>query len=174
MSQLIFKSWITISVIIPGKRNFRHFRVCDLGYRGKSKTRKSRKFSFFLLNHTRTFQLFTQFIKRLWDSLKVSDIIPIFEKLNHSNEQNHRTVSILPLVLKKFEKIMYDKFYEYIENFSSQLLCGFLTAISPIPTFTKTSKELDSVWFIGTILIDFSKAYNCLPHDLYNTQKKHL
>ena len=40
----------------------------------------------------------------------------------------------------------------------------------PLPTFTKTSIELDSGGFIGTI----SKAYNCLPHDLYNTQKKHL
>ena len=101
-------------------------------------------------------------------------MIPVFEKLNHSNEPNYRTISILPLGLKKFEKIMYDKLYEYIENFLSQLLCGFLTAISPIPTFTKTSKELESVWFISTILIDFSKAYNCLPHDLHNTQKKHL
>ena len=73
---------------------------------------------------------------------------------------------------KKFEKIMYDKLYEYIENCLSQLLCGFRTALSPIPTFTKTSKELDSGGFIGTILTDFSKAYDCLPHDLYNTQKK--
>ena len=31
-----------------------------------------------------------------------------------------------------------------IENFLSQLLCGFCAAISPIPTFTKMSKELDS------------------------------
>ena len=113
-------------------------------------------------------------MKKLLDTLKLSNIIPVFEKLNHSNKANYRTVSILPLVSTKFEKIMYGKLYEYIENFLSQLLCGFRTAISPIPTFTKTSKELDSGGFIGTILIDFSKAYDCLPHDLYNTQKKHL
>ena len=69
---------------------------------------------------------------------------------------------------------MYDKLYECIENFLSQLLCGFRTTISPIPIFTKTSKGLDSGEVSGTILIDFSKAYDCLPHDLYNTQKKHL
>ena len=69
---------------------------------------------------------------------------------------------------------MYDKLYEYIENFPNQLLCAFRVAISPISTFTKTSKELDSGGFIGTILIDFSKTYDCLPHHLYNTQKKHL
>ena len=168
----LFKSWITISVIIRGKRNFRDFWVFDLGYRAKSKTWKSRKFLFFLLNHIGTFQFFAQFIKKLLDTLKLFDIIPVFEKLNHSNEPNYRTVSILPLVLKKFEKIMYDKLYEYIENFLSQLLCGFRTAISTIPTFTKTSKELDSGGFIGTILIDFSKAYDFLPRDLHNTRKK--
>ena len=170
----IFKSWIIISVIIQGKRNFRDFRVFDLGYRAKSKTRKSRKFLFFLLNHIGTFQFFAQFIKKLLDTLKLSGIIPVFDKLNHSSKASYRTVSILPLVSTKFEKIMYDKLYEYIENFLSQLLCGFRTAISPIPTFTKTSKELDSGGFIGTILIDFSKAYDYLPHDLCNTQKKHL
>ena len=74
----------------------------------------------------------------------------------------------------KFEKVMYDKLYAYIEDLLSQLLCGLRTAISPIPTFTKTSKEFDSGGFIGTIVIDFSKAYDCLPHDLQNTQKKHL
>ena len=78
-------------------------------------------------------------------------MIPVFEKLNHSNEPNYRTISILPLGSKKFEKIMYDKLYEYIENFLSQLLCGFLTAISPIPTFTKTSKGLAQ----GSLLVQF-------------------
>ena len=30
----------------------------------------------------------------------------------------------------------------------------------------KRSKELDSGWFIGIILMDISKAYECLLHDL--------
>ena len=34
------------------------------------------------------------------------------------------------------------------------------------------SKELDSWGFIGRFLIDFSKTYDCLPRDLYNTQNK--
>ena len=43
-----------------------------------------------------TFQFFAQFIKKLLDTLELSDIIPPFEKLNHSNEANYRTVSALP------------------------------------------------------------------------------
>ena len=105
----------------------------------------------FLLNHIGTFQFFAQFMKKLLDTLKLSDIIPVFEKLYHSNELNYRTVRILPLVSKKFEKIMYDKLYEYIEKFLSQILCGFRTAIFPIPTFKKRQKSLTQ----GGLLVQF-------------------
>ena len=88
-----------------------------------------------------TFQFFAQLIKKLLDTLKLSDITPVFEKLDTSTEANYKTVSILPLVSKKFEKIMCNKLYEYIETFLSQLLCGILKAIYPIPTFTKTVKR---------------------------------
>ena len=147
----LFKYWITISAIIRGQRNFRNFRAFDLGYRAKWKTRKSRTFFFFLLNHIGTFQFFAQFIKKLLYTLKLSDIIPVFEKLNHSNEPNYRTVSILSLVLKKFEKILYDNLYEYIENFLSQLLCRFLTSISLFRLLQKRQKSLTQ----GGLLVQF-------------------
>ena len=150
----IFKSWITISVIIRGKRNLPDFRVFDLAYRAKSKTQKSRKFLVFLLNHMGTFQFFAQLIKKLLDTLKLSDITPVFEKLDTSTEANYRTVSILPLVSKKFEKIMCNKLYEYIETFLSQLLCGILKAIYPIPTFTKTVKR---AWLRGVYWYNFNE-----------------
>ena len=45
--------------------------------------------------------------------------------LNPSNKANYRPVSILPLISKVFEKIMYGLLYKYIENFLNQLLYGF-------------------------------------------------
>ena len=150
--QSVFRFWVSYNTENLSKRKLSvisEFSI--LGYRAKSKTWKSWKFLFFLLNHIGTFQFFVQFIKKLLRTLKLSDIISVFEKLNHSNEANYRTLSILPLVLKKFEKIMYNRPYEYIANFLSLLLCGFRTAISPISTFTKTWKELDS----GGLLVQF-------------------
>ena len=60
--------------------------------------------------------------------------------------------------------------YEHIENFLNHLLSGFRkghsTQHSLFRFLQKCQKELDSGWFIGTILMDLSKAYDCLPHDL--------
>ena len=46
------------------------------------------------------------------DSLKLSDIIPVYKKLDPSDKANHRPVSVLPLLLKIFEKTIYDQLYE--------------------------------------------------------------
>ena len=55
-------------------------------------------------------------------------------------------------------------------NIFSTSYCGFCKAHSTqhalFRLLQKWEKELDSRGFIGTILIDLSKAYDCLPHDL--------
>ena len=75
----------------------------------------------------------------------------------------------MPLASKVFEKIMYDQLYEYIENFLNQVLYGFRKAHSTHSLFRllqKWQKEFDSGRFIGTKLMDLSKTYDCLRHDL--------
>ena len=85
------------------------------------------------------------------DTLKLSDITPIFKYLDPSDKAHYIPASILPLVSKLFEKIMYDQLYEYLENFLNQLLCGFrkahLTHHALFRLFTKKQKEFDSGGF---------------------------
>ena len=65
---------------------------------------------------------------------------------------------------------MYDQLYEYIIHFLNQPLCGFRkahsTQLALFRLLQKWQKELDSGGFIATILMELSKAYDCLPHDL--------
>ena len=79
-------------------------------------------------------------------------------------------VSVLPLLSKVFEKIIYDQLYECLENFLSELLCGSRKAHSTqhalFRLIQKWQAELDSGGYVGTILMDLSKAYDCLSHDL--------
>ena len=110
------------------------------------------------------------------DTLKLSDIVPVFKKLDPTDKTNFRPVIVLPLLSKVFEKIMYDQLYEYAEAFLNKLLCGFRKAHSTqhalFRLLQKWQKELDSSGIVGTILMDLSKAYDCLPHDLIITKLK--
>ena len=106
-----------------------------------------------------------------WRVVFIEDLyLPVFQKLDPSDKANYRTVSILPLLSKIFKKVMYDQLYDIIEHFLNQLLCGFRKAHSTqhalFRLFQKWQKELDSGVFIGTVLMDLSKAYYCWPHDL--------
>ena len=67
-------------------------------------------------------------------------------------------------------KIIYDQLYEYLENFLNKLLCGFRKAHSTqhslFRLIQKWQEELDSGGYVGAILMDLIKAYDCLSHDL--------
>ena len=57
-----------------------------------------------------------------------------------------------------------------MNNFLNELLCGFRKARSVQHTIFKLlqawQKQLGNSGFIGNILLDLSKAYDFLPHDL--------
>ena len=67
-----------------------------------------------------------------------------------------------------------DQLYIYINSFLNELLCRFclayLTQHAIFKLLHAWKKELDNSEFIGTILMDLSKAYDCLPHDLLNNK----
>ena len=103
--------------------------------------------------------------KKFPGSLKLSNIVPVHKKKDATDKTNYRLVSILPLLSKVFEKVMYIQLYDYIENFLSQLLCGFRKAHSTqhalFRLIQSCQKELVESGFIGNILIDLSKTYHC-------------
>ena len=93
--------------------------------------------------------------------------MPAHKKKDPTDKTNYRPVSILPLLSKIFEKVMYKQLYDYIEKFLNQLLCGLRKAHSRQHALFRLiqswQKELDESGFVGTALMDLSKAYDCLP-----------
>ena len=79
-------------------------------------------------------------------------------------------MSLLPLFSKIFEKVIYDQLSEYLEKYLNSLLCGFRKAHSSqhalFKLFQAWQEELDKSGFVGTRLMDISKAYDSLTHDL--------
>ena len=68
------------------------------------------------------------------------------------------------------EKFIFDQLNEYVQAFLNKLTHGCHNAYSTqhavFKLFQNWQKELDSSGNVATILMDLSKFYVCLPHDL--------
>ena len=96
--------------------------------------------------------------------------LPFFKKDDPLDKANYRPVSILPLISKVYERLIYNQLSECSESFLSHILCGFRKVHSTqhalFKLFQSWQKELDNGGFVGIILMDLSKAYDCIPHAL--------
>ena len=59
------------------------------------------------------------------DYLKEANVTPIFRNDDPLDKENYRPVSILPLLSKVFEKLIYKQLSNYIESFLSPILLVF-------------------------------------------------
>ena len=57
-------------------------------------------------------------------NLENANVTPVFKKKNPLNQENDRPVSIPPIALKVFEKLMQNQINLHIEFFMSSYLCG--------------------------------------------------
>ena len=102
--------------------------------------------------------------------MKIANITPVHKKDEPTDKKNYRPVSVLPLLSKVFERLLYDQLSDYLEKYLNTLLCGFRKAHPTQHALFKLlqawQEELDKSGFVGTILMDLSKAYDCLSHHL--------
>ena len=59
------------------------------------------------------------------DPLKLPNIVPVQKKEDPTDKIIYRPVGVLPLPTKVFEKMIYERHYEYLNNYLNDLLCGF-------------------------------------------------
>ena len=48
-------------------------------------------------------------------SWKIARVTPIYKEGEKSERSNYRPISVLPVLSRLFEKLMYDQFYQYLE-----------------------------------------------------------
>ena len=106
------------------------------------------------------------------EELKPAKIIPLPKSGDTSDVKNRRPVSILNIFSKLFEKSIYVRLLEYLtsQNLLSECQHGFLknrSTESAIASFTeKIYKSLNDTKVAGAVYIDFSKAFDCLEHNI--------
>ena len=79
-------------------------------------------------------------------------------------------MSILPNLSKIFEKCMLEQMSQFFENIFSKYKYGFCKGFSTqqclLAMLEKWKRYVDNSKMFGALLIDLSKAFDCLDHEL--------
>ena len=102
--------------------------------------------------------------------LKVVDVTPVFKKKSKTSKDNYRPISILPNISKIYERYLYNQMQTYFDNLLSKYQCGFRKGYNAqhclVYMIEKWKESADSGEAFGAFMTDFSKAFDCLHHEL--------
>ena len=103
-------------------------------------------------------------------NLKLADITPVYKKKDPTLVENYRPVSVLPSVSKVFERSVQKQVSSFIDEFLSPFLCGyrqgFNTQYALLSLIEKWKNTLDNKGYTGAVLMDLSKAFDTINHEL--------
>ena len=102
--------------------------------------------------------------------------MPLFKKYDQHILENYRPVSLLTVVFKVFEKVVFDQLYQYVTDnnliFTSQKL--YSTAFASIELVDRVFQHLDKGNLLLSIISVLRKAFDTLDHNiLWNKLKFH-
>jgi hypothetical protein len=99
------------------------------------------------------------------DNLKAAQVSPLFKKKNSLDKGNYR-----PCISKIYERAIRDQLMDFLDKHFLPLLSAFRPDFGYQAALLKIiedwKKALGDNKFIAAILMDLSKAFDCLPHNL--------
>ena len=121
------------------------------------------------------------------DSWKIARVTPIFKEGDKCERSNYRPISVLPVIARLFEKLVFDQLYWYFDEngFLSLDHSGFRALHSTVTSLPKCTDNwysgLDTGQMTGLIFIDLKKAFDTVDHEilckklyLYGVQNREL
>ena len=104
------------------------------------------------------------------DELKLADVSPVFKGSDTALKNNYRPISVLSSLSKVSERLLLKQFLPFIEKRLSVILCAFKKGHSTQHALFRVVEMvrccIDKGGVTAMVLMDLSKAYDCLPHDL--------
>ena len=130
-----------------------------------------------VLDHLFNFSLQNSSFPRVW---KMANILPIPKVKNPQQAKDYRPVSILCVLGKALEKIVHKQVCEYLHDkelfpeFQSGFRQGHSTATGLLKVTDDIRGAMDRRLMTLLVLLDLSKAFDCVHHDLLLTKLKYF
>ena len=107
----------------------------------------------------------------MWMLFKKPKFDHFTKKMAEQKKSNYRPICVLSNVSKIYERCLYDQIYSYFDKIFSRYQCGFCKGISAqhilLTMIEKMKISRDNKQFCAAILTDLSKAFDCIPYDLF-------
>ena len=105
-----------------------------------------------------------------WENARIT---PLFKKEgSRSDPSNYRPISIIPVVAKIFERIIYDQLYHYLNenNLLSRHQSGFRLLHSTVTALIEAtdnwSLNIDRGFINAVVFLDLEKAFDTVDHSI--------
>ena len=113
------------------------------------------------------------------DELKVANVIPLYKSDDPMLVNNYRPVSLLNILSKVFEKVMYKRLLDFLNKhkiifkYQFGFRKGYSTYMAMMILMDKLIKSLENGEFVIGIFLDFSKAFDTVDHDILLSKLAH-
>ena len=103
---------------------------------------------------------------------KTARVIPLFKNSQRSVLDNYRPISILPVVSKIMERLLYNEISDYFTK--KQLLYKHQFGFRPLHSTTTTLLDCTNEWYVNmdrglynlVVLLDLKKAFDTVNHGI--------
>lgn len=101
---------------------------------------------------------------------KVAYVLPFYKKDERSDKKNYRPISVLSSLSKVFELILKNQISSHLDKILSPYVSAYRQGYSTQHVLIRLIESwrigLDEGKIAGGILMDLSKAFDCIPHDI--------
>ena len=113
------------------------------------------------------------------DEWKIARVAPIYKDGSEDENSNYRPISVLPVISRLFEKLVYDQFYGFLnvnkllfsQQSSFRLLHSVLTCL--LKCTNDWYLNLENSEYTAVTFIDLKKAFDTVNHDILRQKLEH-